>query len=278
MTKCYAVRLDGAGSGQEVLIEMDDDKNWRLRPPIPSGFRSLIGEGSGKWRAEFGDIVQILGSNKQLLVELRATEKREGYAFAGLQPNGTFAIKTDWRRVARPLPPNGVGLWAGVAIKGGAEIGLGAEGIVAVVVSAANRQRWFTFGMLSGRAGIAGGFGAAGSLVVLTGVNDPMELHHSLQSGTDWALSIGGRWAQMSKALTGLGDLKDLGKLIWFSIEHGDQLVTLGKGVYQEACLDYEEQNLLVVDTPAGAGVELGYYWWAGTVYVRDQGTGKPHR
>lgn len=275
MTTCVAIRLDGA----DLLVEMQDDtKEWRLRGPFPPGYRTLVSEGSGKWKADWGGIVQILGSNNQVLLELRGIEKRDGWTFAGLQPNGSFAIKTDWRRVARPLPSNGFGLWAGIAVKGGGEVGLGAEGILAVVVSAANPQRWFAFGMLSGRAGLAAGIGGAGSLVVLTGVNDPMELHKSFQSGTDWALSIGGRWAQMGKAVTGLEELKDLGKLICFSLEHGDQLVTLGKGVYQEACLDCAEQNLLVVDTPAGAGAELGYYYWAGTVYVLKQGAGKPAR
>jgi hypothetical protein len=268
-----AIRLEGA----DVLLEIEDDtKQWRLRPPLPPGYRRLISEGSGRWKADWGGILQILGSDNRLLAELRGTEKREGWAFADPQPNGSFAMRTEWRRVARPLPAGGMGLWAGIAVKGGGEVALGAEGVMAVVVSAANRQRWFAFAMLSGRAGLAAGLSGAGSLVVLTGVNDPMELHKSFQSGSDFALSIGGRWAQMGKALTGLEDLKDLGKLIWFSLEHGDRLVTLGKGVYQEACLDYMEQNLLVVDTPAGAGAELGYYWWFGTVYLLKQGTGKP--
>ncbi len=276
MATCIAIRTGGSGQGPELTVEMEESGVWRLRGPFPPDYRRLVPEAAGRWRNTIGDMIHLNGSDGKMLIELRGRGGREGWAYAGLQPNGSFAFQSRWRRVAKPLPANGLGLWVGLAVKGGGEVVLGAEGVLAVAVSAGNLQRWFAFGMLSGRAGIAGGISGSGSLVVLTGVDRPADLHHSIQSGSDWAVSIGGRWAQMAKGLSGLEDLKELGKLVIFALDHADQLVTLGKGVYQEACLDYEEQNLLIVDTPAGAGLELGYYWWAGTVYVLTEGAGKP--
>jgi hypothetical protein len=260
-------------SGSGMIVELNDDNTWRLPGHLSANFKSSpFKDGTGTWSGKFGDFLTMYGSDgKTEILELKDASEREGPATdPRLRPGSTAPI---WRRIMKPGEPH---LWVGVAGKGGAELGLGAEILFAVVVSSQNLQRWCAFRMLSGRFGFAGGGGGGISLVVITGVTSPKQLEVGVQSGSDWALSIGERWGSVAKSLTQVKELTELGSRVKFCLEQGDKLVTLGKGVCQEACLDYDEVNMLVLDTAAGAGAELGYYWWIGTVSVLGDSTNPP--
>lgn len=256
-----------------MIVELDDNNTWRLPGKVPANFRSTpFAKGRGTWSGTLGEFIDLYeDGNGEPVLTLKNASGRNGPATdPRLRPGANAPY---WNRVAKPADPN---LWVGIAGKGGAELGLGGEILFAVVISSRNTQQWCAFRMISGRFGFAAGGGAGVSIVVITGVNSPRQLQQGVQSGSDWAVSIGERWGSIARSLTKVKELTELGSRVKFCLENGDKLVTLGKGIYQEACLDNDEPNLLVVDTAAGAGVELGYYWWIGTFTVIGDSSNPP--
>ncbi len=273
-------------AGSNVIIAIDSDNTWRFAGKIAAGYQSTpFRTGFGTWSGTFGDMIDIWGPNGTgregksggtPWLELRRASGKEGPAYdPGRQVGSTNLY---WRRVARPSE---MGLWVGLAGKGGGELGIGAEIDLGVVISAQLPSRWFAFGMKTGRIGAAAGIGGGLSLAIVTGVNAPNQIETKAYVGTDWAVSIGERWGTLAKnGLKAFGktiqELSELGDRVKFCIEHGDWLVQLGKGAYQEACLDCEELDITIVDTPVGGGLELGYYFYLGEAYVIAQGSGTP--
>ncbi|HLJ48177.1 MAG TPA: hypothetical protein VKU01_19315 [Bryobacteraceae bacterium] len=268
------------------IIDIDEDNTWHIAGKVPAGYQSSVfRSGFGTWSGTLGDMIEIWGpggTGKEggyggtPLLQIREASKKEGQAANTSAPAYSRAAR--WRRIARP---GDQGLWVGIAGKGGGEVFIGAEAYFATVISAQLPSRWFAFTMRTTRYGFAVGLGGGLSLVIATGIKAPHDIESELFTGSDWAVSIGERWGTLAKnGFKAFGktlqELADLGPRIQFCIEHGDWLLQLGKGIYQEACLDNETREVTVVDTPVGGGLEIGYFWYYGQANVVTEGVGAP--
>lgn len=258
----YSPGSTGSDASGVMLLELDNEGGWRQLAPFHPNWRLILPSACGTWKTAIGDecvLYEETGSQQVFL--LRGFSANQGPAFFGLQ-GIQYQGSASWRRIAKPLPESGnPGMWAGLAGKGGAAAGVGADAALCYVIPIhAPDSNGFAFLFYSGRFGANVGASGGAAFVLVTGVQKPMELNGFVQTGVDWALALGGKWSSMAK---GLGKLDDLTKVIKAVHDNTDAIVGAAKSVYQGAFLDWEAKSVSVVDV-VGAGLEAGVYWFAG--------------
>ena len=254
--------VTGGDAAGTLSLEFDNDGVWRQVAPFHPNWQLILPYACGKWKKSIGDegVLYDETGSAQLMV-LRSFGENSGNAFFGLD-GVQFQGSALWQRMAKPLPASGnPGMWAGLAGKGGAAAGAGAEAALCYVVPVFSPgSNGFGFFFYAGRLGLNVGASGGAVLVLVTGVQEPMELNGFAQTGTDWALALGGKWSSLAK---GLGKLDDLAEIIKAVQKNADAIVGAAKSVYGGAFLDWEEKSVSMVDL-VGAGLEAGYYWFAG--------------
>ena len=253
---------------------LERTKIWRVVGKPPADLATTpFREGQGTWEGEFGDMIRLLALDKKTTVmELRRASGKSGPAWNPKQ-GAAMDTHTTWRRVATPGMP---GLWGGFVGKLGAAVGLGAEDGVGIVYSAENFSRWFLFSLGNLKVGAYAGIGGGLSFALWTGIKSPSQADGAIQGGSDWAISLGAKWGTLAKNLAGVEKIEELSKMAENCYTNVDKVIAGAKSIYGELCLDYDSENLVVIGTPVGASLELGYYWYVGATRVLAQGNGAP--
>jgi hypothetical protein len=264
-------------SGGVLSFELDDDNTWRLRAPYHPEWRYYLPYPSGKWSrsnlAYEDTYIQDTEGSKTYFTLRSLTEKPSGFAFMNDVSNQS---NSSWTRIAKPLPVRGrSGCWAGLAVKGSLGAGVGGEDTFGAVVSFDNSSEGFIFNFNAGRI-LTAGFSAGAAFVLITGFERARDIHNHLFAGTDWTISVGAKAGALAKvkgigkimeAIAGIGSKAD--GVVKVVGKNAKELVGAGKGVYQSGAYDWEEESLNIIDIPlAGAGAEVGWYWYAGTCHV----------
>ncbi len=178
----------------------------------------------------------------------------------------------------QPSPSDRTNAWIGLAGKAGTQfIVVGIETVAGYVVSLDHVGKGMAIAASINRVGP--GFGASGGvcIVYITGVKDPAALNGFQQGGGDFNLSLGGNWGKMAKSAKSVERLKPLinalkrlnattpGGLKQMLKAHPDKWVELIKTArtFKETIgIDPNgEPNVLMVDLPAGAGVEASLFY-----------------
>jgi len=258
-------------------VSLHKDGTWTCRRPIPQQWRYVIPEyASGFWYKDIaGFFVMKDHKKKQEVFELRSIEKGSGPAFHWLKGN-MYEGTGSWK--PSPLPSQK--MWAGVLVKGGGGLIVGAEGGAAAVVNVDQTKSGAVLGFGTLRAGIVGGASGGVALVICTGFGSVQEMNGFTSSGADFALAIGVKFSGFLKASKAASSLKKFeGGLdaIEKAIHLGKDSEALKKvlsevpGAAKSAAavcsvvVDTDEKNIVAIDIPmAGAGAEIGvFYGWS---------------
>jgi len=256
--------------GRSILLELSSDGSWQQSPPYHPEWTLLLPESAGTWYRAMADEVYICGQNKKdKYFLLRSFEQNQGHANFGGIYHGSWDGSARWTRTSKPLPESGnIGMWVGLAGKGGAALVVGAEGVLCYVIPIHSpKSNGFGFVFYSGRLGANVGASGNAAFVMVMGVQSPQDIDGFVQSGTDWNLSLGGKWSAF-KNIAIIGKLEGVGEIIKGVQKNADALAGAGKAIYQAGTFDWEERGVSVIDLPAGGGLEAGLYWYVGRCAV----------
>lgn len=261
-------------SNGTLTIELDSDNSWRLVSKHSEWFYYFPNEASGQWKMGLMDQLYLYGQDGKECFLVRQYEQTGGAAFYFLQSNNSYAISTRWRRVSKPFTGQ-TGCWTGIAVKGAAGIGAGAEAVPSLVFSWDHLGKGATFNCLSGRLGLVGGFSGGVALVIVTGFPDINQINGFSLSGWDWTLSLGAKakgfeklgstGPMIKRMVEGINSFENVIRKVKDE-EKAKELIGAGKGIVQSNGYDWSEQSVTVIDVPlAGGGGEAGVYWYWGS-------------
>ncbi len=251
---------------------------WRQVPPFHKGV-----PGSGKWTKRIvpSGVCVRDDSMKHLFSLYEFPSKMSGHAY---YPKGWSDVPFGkWRRVALPLPAQGSGVWGGLGVSGSAAAVVGGPEVMLAAVMAADTKEVFCFAMLTGRLGPSVGLSGSLGVVVVCGVQKPMDLDNHIQSGTSVVISPGPNltgFVRNSKLLGMLSKLRPLLKAqkvvtqhlatLEAAVKRSDQLLMLlCQNFTRSALLNWQKRSVTFLPIPlAGGGEELGLYWTLGRCHV----------
>ncbi|CTQ61793.1 hypothetical protein LA5095_04389 [Roseibium album] len=286
----------------KVVLQIDKDTNysgtWRIVRPIPAGFRRFTSAGMGAWT---GDVngwkfnLKESGSGKRICGLSRnwdrdgAFEARwgDGQSFFGGTVYGNFS---SWKP---QLAKGRAHAWGGLLFKASVGAGVSGEAAIGILCKVGDENPAVAvISTSSGRLGAIAGVSGGAAIVLATGFPTAASFDGHVSTGTDWALSVGGKWKTfldpkaakiassnlpniIKKVAEGMATnsrvVQRMDKLADWA-KGGDpafealrtELPGLAKTLYGEALIDYSEKNLTAVDIPGvSGGTEIGiYYKW----------------
>lgn len=213
----------------------------------------------------------------------RSTRDGKNYVFTGTDLPGIIHLP----RSHKPLPAHeypaalDTRIWIGLALKSGTQnMTSGQEQLSALAMSLDHPDRWMALSATIQRPGL--GVGASGglSVVLVSGVKHPSQLHGHQQSELDFNVALGGSVGRAAKAAVAA---KKYGPLITFLIKIGAKtpaglrkalvndpdkvadLIKLVKANKEAWGLSDTQPNVLVLDTPVGLGGELSLFYATST-------------
>lgn len=251
---------------------------WQLIAPYPASRDALQGWTSGIYRVDkLTGFIQICGTDRTLLAELRSVENGSGPAFA--LPQGNFFQSQGSWKAAGYCSSN---IWMGVQFKGGAGLIGGLEGSIGAVVNSVKLTNGCSLFSSGWRLGAVGGGSGGLALLIATGFKSSSEFHKYNSSGLDWALSFGPKWSGILKSAGKLDKLENFAhgmmdvldnasradRLVKFmkNPEATKELYGVGKSLLSGTLVDDEYQGICAIDVPfGGLGAEIGIYFASST-------------
>jgi len=261
--------LEETIAGGAITLELDNtNQEWRIKPPAFAHWNYHLPSISGKWARNADEITISDRFNKQVYYCLRQANQMFGRAVCELSPAGHNELRTEWKRVPKPLPISGEpALWYGLAIADPHGIGAGTRRAAAVVVSA---NKWFAFSMPWPTAGTFRGYGWNAAFVLLTGYIDRGDLIAHPGAAVDYELSLGGHWLERAEPLSQVARFK-FEELIQFVLNNAEMLRAISKAAVQGMCIDFDARHVIVSDL-FGAGIKGGIYAYTGQCVAFDGG------
>ena len=254
-------------TGGAITLELDSvHKLWRIAPPAYAHWPYYLPATQGKWARSGSEITIGNAAHQQSYVSLRQANKMSGQAVLPFASTDGCEFRTEWRRIAKPLPTSGQPpIWYGLAIAEGG--GVGAKRGKVVVFSA---DRWFRFLISPPTEGAFRGYFPEAAFVLLTGYKDQNDLAFHRGAAVDYELSLGDHWNEQVGALKQMRELMhdDLLPLV---LRKTELLRALAMAALQETCVDYDERHVIIGDLSA-AGMRSGLAAHTGECKVLDGG------
>ncbi len=243
-----------------------------ISPTMRAGFPGFVGYGT--YKEVSGISIELFNPDGSRFAYLGLAGGLGGGTAYG-PPVGAQMPRTGrWHPSNKPVPHS----WVGLMAKGGGGLVVGGEGQVAALLSCTDRGHGCGIGALGVRGGASIG-GAVGLAVVFaTGFTKPDDFSAYTADGLDWALSFGGKWADIVKGGGKLGTLLKGAHLMLERLDEAarfkalkdialkpgveTELYGIAKGVWSATLVDTDYQSITVIDIPmAGVGVEIGVYY-----------------
>jgi hypothetical protein len=247
--------------GGVVTLELDNKvDSWRIKPPAFADWQYYLPATHGKWSRGGDEITICDAANKKAYFALRQANRMSGRAFYNPSLTGRYELRTEWKRVPKPLPVSGPPpIWYGLAIVDNGRAVAGRRVAASVVLSAG---QWFTFFMPAPVAGTVRGYSWTAAFVLLTSYLDRGDLAAHPGSAVDYELSLGGRWSEQAGALNQIARFK-FEELIQLALKNAETLRALGMAALEGTCVDYGERQVIIGDL-SGAGIGAGTYAYTG--------------
>ncbi len=241
----------------------------------PSAKANLPGfTGFGIYKETPGISIELFNPDGSRFVYLGLAGGLGGGTAYGASPSGQLPRTGFWRPSDKPVPHS----WVGLMLKGGGGLAVGGEGQVAALFNCASRGHGCGIGALGARAGISVGGAVGFAVVFATGFTRATEFSSYTADGLDWALSFGGKFADLVKGAGKLGPLLKTASLMLERLDDAARLKVLkdialkpgveaelygvAKGVWSSTLVDTDYQSITVIDIPfAGLGAEIGVYY-----------------
>ncbi|HKP85581.1 MAG TPA: hypothetical protein VJZ26_05775 [Blastocatellia bacterium] len=265
--------LEETIAGGSITLELDDkNKEWRVKPPAFAHWNYYLPATHGKWARNADEITICDAIDKRVYYSLRQANKMNGRAFCELSPAGRAEMRTEWKRIPKPLPVSGEpAIWYGLAIADSGGVGVGTRRAAAVVLSA---NKWFSFSMPWPTTGAFRGYGWNAAFVLLTGYIDRGDLVAHPGSGVDYELSLGSHWGERAEPLNQVARFK-FEELTQFALRNAETLRAMGKAAVHGMCVDYDERHVIISDL-FGAGIRAAIYAYTGECVAIDGGARQP--
>jgi hypothetical protein len=253
--------LDETVSGGSIILELDRKNNeWRIKPPACAHWNHYLPATAGRWARNADEITIRDVINQKTYFSLRQVNRMSGRAFYEHSATGRYEMRTQWKRVPKPLPASGEPpIWYGLAIEDNDGPARGIRQAAAFVISA---DKWFTFSMPAPTAGSFRGYGWSAAFVLLTGYLDRGDLIAHPGAELDYELALGGQWAERAEPLNKVAKFK-FKELMQFALHNAEMLRGIGLAAVQETCLDYDERHVMIGDL-FGAGIRAGIHAYTG--------------
>ncbi len=256
-------------AGGDITLELDRDRQmWMVATPAYAHREYYLPTSHGKWARGGSEITIGDAAHAETYLSLHQANKMSGQAVFEPGIGGQSVYRSEWQRLAKPLPPSGQApVWYGLAISEGGRPGggPGAKQGRAVVFSA---DRWFSFLIPTPSAGAFRGYFPEAAFVMLTGYKDRRDLAVHRGADVDYELSLGNHWHERAGVLNQLRETK-LADLLPLVLRNAELLRALATAALQETCIDYDERHVIIGDLSA-AGVGAGLFAHTGECKVLD--------
>lgn len=277
--------LSGSGPTRQVPsmkfnISLERNGEWFVKAPIPKLWRYVIPNNfaGGRWEYDITGkwMIWLMDkTDKKVVFDVRDTKKGGGPAFTWLNAKSAYDGKCRWKPAMLPSQK----IWVGVALKGGAGLGIGAEAGLAAVVDLNTQRHGGSLAMGALRAGATAGASGGLAMLICTGFASVKEMHGHFSSGADYAIAVGpkfGGLVKSSKFATLLKNFDGGMEAVEGALKMGRSSTKL-QAVLKEApgaaksamstygmLVDTDAKTMVAIDIPGlGGGAELGvFYSW----------------
>lgn len=261
-----------------LSVELDQNGNWRLLGPISPHWSTVVPEAFGTWKGSVIGIFYIMDKKKNILMELRETEKQGRLAFMWPKKGKGFLAGTIYEGKGTWKPAQNIAMHAWIGLIGKGSIGAGLSGEVAIAgmkdLQSFSRSVLFTqsSGRLGAILGAAGGWG----VIFATGFRSPRDFDGFCSSGWDYSVAVGTRLkgvlnpklAGVAKMLEGF-DSKLEGIEAFLKGTNPkyqklrSELPNIAKSVKDSVLVDPDVRSMVCIDLPGLPGAEFGvFYKW----------------
>jgi len=260
------ILLEEMIAGGFIDLELDNKVHeWRISPPAFANWQYYLPACHGRFNRRADEISLSDSVNEKEYCSLREANRMSGRAAFGLSLTNRDVLRTEWKRIPKPLPETGQPpIWYGLAIAGSGGAAAGSRVANAMVLS---DDKWFTFTMPELTSGTSRGYFWSAAFALLTGYLDRGDCIAHPGSAVDYELSLGARWSESSAVLNHIASFQ-FDDLIQFTRNNAETLRFLGMAVLEETCIDYDEKHVIICDL-LGAGINAGIYAYTGECVPR---------
>lgn len=261
-----------------LSISLEPNGEWRLLAPISPNWSTVVPDGFGLWQGSLIDIFYIMDKSKNVLLELRETERHGRLAFMWPKKGEGFMAGTIYEGEGKWRPSQNVQTHAWIGIVGKGSLGAGLSGEISGggLKDLTTFSQTVFFAQSSGRLGAVLGGSVGVGLLFATGFRSPRDFDGYTSSGWDYSVAVGTRLkgvlnpnlSKIARVLDGF-DNKLAGIETFLKganpkyQELRNELPNIAKTVKDAVLVDPDVRSMVCIDLPGTPGAEIGvFYKW----------------